>query len=289
MRLSSLKRWHWLLIAIVVGLAGGGVRQGTADEDRIDQYEHLITDPQRFEDAVTTQAYGHHLFEDITVYPYHLHNRRGDASVVHLVTGRYWDGEPTVQNGQTVAHFVSACFIASAPYQPRTSLVAERGNKPFPTVLDYLAVLHERSGVNYRYAWWWWAVTPIALWLIASIILIGGVWPTIINLITYGTFTRPAEEAGVSLKDVKSSPARPKPVTAEAIDPALLENFEDELESDLTAAPVVAAPTSSPAPPRPLSTAPLEPVAISDNAHSKEFGAKRDDFYPTELRTHPHK
>jgi len=291
MRVSSLKRWHWILVALVIGFACGGVRQGTADEDRIDQYERLFTDPQKFEDAITTEASGLRLFRNITVYPYHVPGAPAGRNVAYLATGQYWDGVPQIQkNGQSVAHYVSACFIASAPFQPRTALLGANRNATFDSVIDYLAVMHDKAGVQFHYAWWWWATTPLALWVMGSLIVVGGIWPTLFNLIVFGRLTRPAEEKGVSLKDVKGTTA-PTRAPGPEIDEEALAALDHELEESLahldsSDAPATA--TTASAAPRALNGDPLDPVAVAA-AESREFGAKRDDFYPTELRVHPHK
>jgi hypothetical protein len=63
-----------------------------------------------------------------------------------------------------------------------------------------------------------------------------------------------------------------------------LEAIEAELESQLDPTPAPApAGKSSPTPIRQLETSPLAPAATTADA-VREFGAKPDDYYPTERK-----
>jgi hypothetical protein len=280
MRVSALRRWHWILIALVVGLGGGSIRQATLDfEDQLDGYGKLIVSQRQFEEALVGQVEGIRQFKDITVYPYVIHSTNGTKRLVHIVTGHYWNGEPVMDHGQLKARFVPSCYLATMPYRPLNGGSAG-------TVLDYLDQMRKTANVQYRYAWWWWAVTPASLWVIGSLLLIGGVWPTVINLIAFGSLGRPKEEKGVSLLHVKAPP-RAQPVAA-SVDASHLANLEMELEERLagganaTDDPQPAAPV-----PKTLAGGPLEPVALPTAQDDREFGADKDDFYPTE-RHRPH-
>src|SRR5262249_34401132 len=127
-------------------------------------------------------------------YPMPSHKARD--SQVYLVTGQYWDGNSRAQDGELVPNVQSACYVAPSPFTPDPG---SNGTAAFPTVLDYLRSL-EPTGVSFRYAWWWPLTSPISLWLVGSLILIGGIWPTVINLVTFGPFTRPGEPKAASLK-----------------------------------------------------------------------------------------
>lgn len=277
MRVSALKRWHWILIALAVGLLGGSIRQSTVDfEDRLDSYGKLMTQRQ-FEEALVGKIEGLRQFKDITVYPYELRSHNGTRRLVHIVAGRYWDGEVKVVNGQGRAHFDPYCYLAAVPYHPLDG--GKQG-----TVLDYLNQLRKTSGVQYRYAWWGWATTPLMKWVFFSLVLIGGVWPTIINLLTFGRLTRPREEKGISLLHVKSPPAKPAPAPVAM---SHLAELEHELEEKLAGgAAEDEQPPEAPAP-KELSGGPLEPVTIPAVQDDREYGADKDDFYPTE-RHRPH-
>jgi hypothetical protein len=283
MRVSALRRWHWILIALVVGFGGGSIRQATLDfEDQLDHYGKLIVSQRQFEDALVGQVEGIRQFKDITVYPYVIHSSNGSKRLVHVVTGRYWNGEPVMDQGQLKARFVPSCYLATVPYRPLNG--GSTG-----TVLDFLDQMRKTANVQYHYAWWWWALTPMSLWVIGSLLLIGGVWPTVINLIAFGSLSRPKEEKGVSLLHVKAPPRAQS--MAPLVDASHLADLEKELEEKL-AGGAAAPDKSEPGAPGPktLAAEPLEPVALPTAQDDREFGADKDDFYPTERHRphHPH-
>jgi hypothetical protein len=115
------------------------------------------------------------------------------------------------------------------------------------------------------------------------------VWPTIINLIAFGSIWRPAEEAGISLKDVDAHANAPKK-TSSNIDAEVFGELEEKLQAGQIPSvgnDAVKTP-AAPAAPIALAESPVETMPQEHDIHAKEFAAKRDDFYPTELRTHPH-
>jgi hypothetical protein len=146
-------------------------------------------------------------------------------------------------------------------------------------VLDFLDSLGKTAGVQYRYAWWGWATTPLAKWVFFSLVLLGGVWPTIINLLTFGSLTRPREEKGVSLLHVKPPPPKPAP-TRVAV--GHLAELEHELEESLAGRSPDENTALEATAPKQLSAGPLESVTVPAAQDDREYGAEKDDFYPTE-------
>ena len=279
MRVSALRRWHWVVIALVIGLGGGWIRQATVDfEDQLDGYGKLITSQRQFEEALVGQVEGIRQFKDITVYPYQVRSSNGSKRLVHIVTGRYWNGQAVMEHGQLKARFVLSCYLATVPYRPL-------GARSAGTVLEFLQQLRNSDNVQYRYAWWWWAVTPMSIWLLGSLVLIGGVWPTVINVLAFGSLARPRDEKGVSLLHVKQPPPVQRSIPSFAS--SHLDELDKELENKLISAPETTEQAAQQGAPKALSAGPLEPVAGPAVADDREFGAEKDDFYPTE-RHRPH-
>lgn len=301
---SKLHRWHWVVIALLVGFGGGALRQNAYDfEDELDTYGTLIPSQRRFEEAIVTEVQGQRMFKNLVVYPYHLRDGHGDR-LVHIVTGWYWNGRPEVINGQPQARYTRGCYLAASPYRPLdptdgawTGQTVAVG--PSFTVLDYLKSLHASAGVQYRYAWWWWAVRPLSLWALGSVLLIGVLWPTFINLWTFGTFSRPRGEQSsqglpwrslLALRRVEPRPTAAVPAPAGHISlEASLDAIEQELAAG-AASPVDSpeVPAASAAKPAVLNTAPLEPAPAAAKADDKDFGTESDDYYPTELHAGHH-
>jgi hypothetical protein len=190
--------------------------------------------------------------------------------------------QPLAPPAPSPAHAGPVRSVAPAPFQSTGDRQTGRLPAAGATVTDYLNSL-KSQGVTYAYAWWADPRYAAAAWVGGSFLLIGVVWPTCVNLLAFGTLRRPREEKAESLWRVKAStPARAKqPIAATVPSPA----------RNIPHRPVA---TGNPAPPQPMTVSPapalvLEPVPAwpaADDPH-KEFGAGRDDFYPTELKA-PH-
>ena len=300
MRLERVKRWQWIVLSIVVGLALAYARR--VDHDELpSRLGEGVADRHWFESEVQRQvvlADGSALpaLSRLTVYPLSVHER-GGRRTVHVVSGMYLskldspgvapattpaNANPPPATGKLRPYF----FIAPVPYRP---LADERAGKPADTqatVRDYLDGLAGK-GVTYRYAWWADARYAAAAWVGGSVLLIGLLWPTAINLLVFGAFRRPPEEKGISLWNVKGAHA-PAPRQHAVLHPASADrNVEADrivAQTGPTSASASDLPRPQPlAPPVALASAPVEPCSVAEHAH-KEFGAKRDDFYPTELK-----
>jgi len=286
MHFAALLRWHWVVIGVIVGLAIGMVRSAANDGEihgvDVNGYGLILPDQQLFENALIQDYNGTRLFSDPVVYPHWTTDASGKSSIVYIVSGRYWDGHPQEKNGKMVAEWLPRCFVSQTPYKPKIGLTDASGKivSEFPTVNEFLTALHGRYGVSYRYAWW--AAHPVWTSLIFCVILIGGIWPTVINLLTWGKFTRPPEAKALSLWKVRkpdSATPAPKPVINYAggddLDEQLMSSAAGEGEAQETSGAAV----------RPLAAGPLESVAQTPQ-EEREFGAKEDDYYPTERRHH---
>jgi len=292
MGLAALHRVHWVLIALVLGVAFGLVFDTSHAElygVNVHGYGLLLPNQQEFENGLV-QEYEHiRLFSDPVVYPHWGVGPDGDKQREYVVAGRYWNGNAHMKDGKAVAEWVPRCVITKTPYKPQTQVVERNGQATaeFPSVLEFLDAMHRVYGVKYQYAWW--AAYPMLTWLTASLLVVGGIWPTVVNLLAFGSFTRPAEAPTLSfwtLWKVRSRPAvEKKPVlksfaaphdpNLDALVAASLAHAEDEADES---EPVAA-----------LSTEPVQAVPQAPK-DPKAFGAKRDDFYPTELRkpgSHP--
>jgi hypothetical protein len=299
MQLAALKRWHWVVIAIAVGLIVPAIRQAFDSDlsgDYVSGYGFLLTDQERFETALAEQYQGRRLFKDITVYPHWIDDGHPGKKLVHVVAGKYWSGREEMIDGKPQALWRPTCFLAQVPYRPMTDLgqfnraggpdfakqFAAAGTKP--TVLDFLNTMHAACGVTYSYAWW--DAHPMATWLGGSLLVIGIIWPTLVNLLAFGTLTRPPEAKALSLWGVK---APPKPQPQATVRPYARTGLDDELEAAMRGeTPTQEDPTAA-SPARPLSAGPLEPAVTLANGDSKEFGADKDDFYPTERHGPAHR
>lgn len=279
MQLSAVPRWQWIAVAIVAGALVGFVTDAANSQlfgINVQGYGMLLTDQQRFENALIQDYKGIRLFSNPVVYPHWTTDPRGKRKLVYIVSGQYWNGQQEIKNGQAVAEWVPRCIITQTPYQPRIA-VTDASNKTvaeFPSVVEFLDALHRNNSVSYSYAWW--GLHPVLNWVAGSVLVIGGVWPTLINLLAFGALTRPKEVKAVSLWNVR----RPKPPQAPKISYVSSPPEADEQASPPPPAPAEGEDTD-PTAVVPLGNAPLELVPEGPREH-RDYGADQDDFYPTE-------
>jgi hypothetical protein len=293
MRLERIQRWQWMVLSIVIGAALAYARRSDA-ESLLSRLGEGVADQRWLEQELLRKvplADGSSLpaFGRLTVYPMTV-REGGQRKPVHVVAGMYLtEGRhrpgphvpataPAIPTGKLRPYF----HIAPVPFQPLADRQAGRPAPAGATVTDYLDTL-KPQGVTYAYAWWADARYAAAAWVGGSFLLVGVVWPTCVNLLAFGTLRRPREAKGMSLWRVKTSAPKPQPAAPHGMTPA------DDVP-DRTVAPMdrPLVPTERP-PARPVPALVLEPVAAGPAAHDehKEFGAGRDDFYPTELKA-PH-
>jgi hypothetical protein len=228
------------------------------------------------------------------------------------VAGVYYNGRPS-QNPKTkqwekVWH--PYFFITPNPYKPtkqfaitgavptvkptlsdRLQKLAEKVGlktpEPPDSVLAYLNALKAQGRVSFTYEWWKTPRVSMTLWIAGCLLMIGGLWPTLINLLVYGTFGRPIEEK-VDLRKVRHGQAAKTSRGPTEEDLAQLKALEEKLEADLAASasssPLGSSDRPAPAPVKQLTAKELEVAAAAAGVESHEYAAKPDDFYPTEKR-----
>lgn len=279
MQLAAVPRWQWIAVAFIVGAIIGLVTDA-ADSQlygiNVQGYGMLLPDQQQFEDGLVQEYNGIRLFSNPVVYPHRTTGPRGEHKLVYIVSGQYWDGRQQTRDGKAVAEWVPRCVITQTPYRPRIGITdgGATAVAEFPSVREFLGALHRNYGVNYRYAWW--ALHPVLMWIVGCVLVIGGAWPTLINLLAYGSLTRPREVKPVSLWNVRRPKTAAKPEISYAPPPG---DLDDEIAPP-PSEPVEAAQTSS-AEIRSLDSAPLELVPDGPK-EQRAYGADQGDFYPTE-------
>jgi hypothetical protein len=296
MRIERVKRWQWVLLSVAVGAALGWAWRG--DGADLARYGEILNDPEAFERGLFERRGGERRFTDVRVHRQTLDDGAGSRGTFHVVTGNYSDGRPDPHDG--TYRWRPRFFVATIPYHVR-SLPYDLGDgseddagklRTFedlksPTVVDYLKLLGETDGLRYTHAWW--RTYPMATCVAGSVLLIGVLWPTVINLLVFGSFVRPREEEGIDLSILDRLEPPPAPPAAPVVD---LTDHLRELEAELAArlagggdvpAPDSTAPSRAPAA---VTAAPLEPAPAAEHAEH-HYGARADDFYPTEAHA-PH-
>jgi hypothetical protein len=217
MHVQDLKRWHWAVIAVVVGLALSYVWSS------VEWDENLPTIGQRdFEMGLVTKFPAEKHLDNVVVMP--------------PEEGKYKIVAEQVRNTKTagVIDLRPVAYMADTPYKAGQW---QNQADEFPNVREYLKKLKENNpDVSYKYAWYreTWAI--YTLWLGASILLIGGVWPSVVSLMVGAGLGITPEEKGPEYDlDRFKSEAEKKAAAPTAVDMQHLHELEDELEKKLAA------------------------------------------------------
>ena len=278
-----MSRLTYIALGLFAGLIVGGVRTASINfANELAGFDGQRIGQRDFERAVVTILHNRPAFTQLTVYPYHLNGASSaDATRVHVVTGLYCDGQPRDDgSGRRALDWKPAYFVASAPFRtvgPGAGVASPvHAGVPFDDVRAFLAAAGPAHNVAVRYASWWWLTRPIVVWPTAGFVVVGLIWPTVVNLLTYGTFSRPRIPRGIALTAAPSkashTPAPPAPATAA--------DFARELDTAVSAPPAPT-PAATPSTPRPLTSTPLNATKVSATPQ-KEFRSKKEDYYPTE-------
>ena len=243
MRIEDLKRWHWIVIGLVVGLvlayasvwAGKNAPPRARDSIGAWEFQENLHGP--------TVA-GNPRVRDITYY------RRGNAYVVNLEVLKNRDDTTWVYQPREL-------YTRTTPFQPVIPpegvppgfFFRRTGNRPLKpptpkyTIADYLQdVAKHNPKVTPRHAWWKESKATMAWWTLGGVVLIGGVWPTVVNLLIGAGFgRRKKEEPEYDLDRFKSEPEAAKGASGpsaedEAKVRSHLEELEQEVEANLSGA-----------------------------------------------------
>jgi hypothetical protein len=265
MDVENLKRWHWILLGSVVGLLATGarlamLRQGSGRGDR-------TTSLYKFMDRVVRPPGPDGLppVRNIVVYPeIRLPGANNERS--SLVTCEILErasGKPVYKK--------YACYT---PAGAATSSGPSVNGFAVREFLD--ATQQTYRHIHYRTAWWATPPMIIAIWGGGSLVLVGGVWPLMLSVLSRNGFGR------------KTNP--PCSARTDGGDAAIGVGLDDGdgdkwdcLESPLTAQPSsVACLESEPKDPDPLAVRPPETAPLPASPAEREHHY-RGQYYPVDM------
>jgi hypothetical protein len=278
MGIENLKRWHWILIGLFVGLVVAYVNLGLEPTyPRTMGQQEFERDLDRTQDVNGTE---YRVIRDITVHPQvdGVYNKPVQVLTFQKFTFVPKDG---------VWKYFPYAFRAELPYRPTND------NTSLNTVSAFLSDLGKQDPtIKYKYAWWEERNWSIALWTLGSVIVIGGIWPFVIQLLIGAGLAKPPkpkeeydlERFGKGKQDAKAA-GRPKEMTVAEQD--RLRRMNEEMERDLapsgarvTAGGVV---TETQAQITKLTGGPLEDKTAEQEEIEKEY---KGEFYPVVKATH---
>ena len=264
MNIESLKRWHWVAIGLIVGLALAAAKLlGRADEA---VGGDGFIDQAQFERGLRMPpVMGKAQVSSIVVHP------RG---AVDIVTLRLLDME-SLQYRQVK-------FAAPRSYQPLGTSVAGGSGRE---VIDYLAELSAGNrSITARYAWWDKREWIVTLYMFAGAVTVGGIWPTLLRLLVGAGLGR--KEPDYDLDRFHRGPEPAKQQGLSESDEQRLRELEAEMMAGLRSAdtPQSKDATAPPAPIAALSQEQLAPTPVAQADGPREYSG---EYYPVEKHA-PH-
>ena len=288
MGIEDFKRWHWIAIGLVIGTIlwyahiydiTSGQRRGPDESEsarRGISPAEFIYDLQR-----PKTPKGNPWITKLTIYPpVEVKGQDGKVSSKSYATMLKLD-----VTGNTTGKYNPYQLIADVPFKMAGSAPAPRADF---TIRDYIDQLRKNhSEITYRYAWWNLPTAAAAIWGGGAVLLIGGIWPTLVSLmIGAGLGRKKDQESEYDLDRFKggteaAAKSASKAPTAE--DHRKLRELQEKLEKNLAAGAAAADQPSNAAPAqaaavRKLEGGPLELATASKEP--EEAHEYKGEYYP---------
>lgn len=295
MGIENSKRWHWIVVALVVGPAlafmngqaepGAGLRSMSGAE-----FEREV--------ALKEVPGDNPNLKNVVVHPAQIGAYDKPVFVVTMDRAVF-DKKEKGWRYQPYALQAEVPYVSSDGAGRRGGpAAASSASSPDRTILDALKDLSAKTPtIKYKYAWWEEPKWSYGLWSAGSLAAIGGIWPTVLALMLGAGLGPKPKEPEYDLDRFKSSEgetesaaANPAPKTMSDDDRQRLHTQLEKLEQNIGSAAVmtdVPAPSQAqgaagaaggPAPIRQLNGGPVEMQAPLDKEdEDKEY---KGEFYP---------
>ena len=264
MSIDDFKWWHWIAISVVLGLTVGYLQTVVGFNPL--RAERRALDQRVFENELHKKVQGKPTLKDIRLYP--------DGPLLLLKFQRLAPSS----DGLTFV-YGEWQMTPPVPYRPRTDEPHDRG--PTYTVMNYLAdTARKDPSISYRYAWWATKPMTVLLWTAGSMVMIGGIWPVVVNLLIGAGFGRRATaEVDYDLSRFQSEkdlipatvPNDDDVSKLRELEEEMLKNLQKNAEVPLVVAAVPVAPIKA------LDSNPLPAMATPTAEDDREFTGQ---FYP---------
>lgn len=242
MSLVNLRRWHWIVIGLLLGLAFGGLRiylndrivESLNDFDTLGRadFEQLLFSKdyagQRFiQNIRVTQFSDGRFLVTCTVPKYTLNDLWVQADLRDLsFKAQDWRDVRVIL---PAGHFTPVMTLP----QPGTDRFAKYNNRPqaqkriretLPafdkakaaiaknpkaTIVDYLtAIQADDHSLTFTVRLWQEARKVMIYWVVGTLVVVGGIWPFVIDVLILAGLAPPRpprEEKGVNLRKVKAT------------------------------------------------------------------------------------
>ena len=281
MEIENLKRWHWVAAAVVVGLALSYVWASVEpDRGRRGSAEDLFRNA-RLKDPKS----GRPIVGSVVVHP----PQEGAHGMVNIVTYTKLMHDAKRKTNVSADYW----FVADIPFVPPGQ--RPTGVAPNFTIADQLAELKKQQPqLAVSKGWWTTKPATYAIWTLGSVVVIGGLWPTLLNVII-GAGYGPPRKAKVDPEadylarfkgDGKPEAARAAKPAVSAAEHERLRAMTDQLETKLGGFGNVgpqahpAGEAKSDAAVRKLDGGPLELTPVAQNANDDDEIEIKGEYYP---------
>jgi len=276
MNLLSLKWWHWIAIGLVIGLILGSVQclWGPAYEDSTAR----TLSQSLFEDAILGKSdeWSQLAIKDLMVHPPDKHGNQ-------WVTGRFVEDRHVVH---PPAHYLrlegAFKYPAQLPYRPKQPTTISG----YARVEDFLDAARKQGyAIDYRRAWYEQPWATIGIWATGCLVIIGGVWPLALVLLTGQPLGSTSTATTVAL-DKRRSADQEQEAIAEAGRKqrdelqAVVEQIQERVAQGISSPAAVA---DQPKPEQPIGalSGETEQAPVADaQSPDKDYAG---EFYPTEV------
>lgn len=271
MSLERISRWVWAAAGAAVSLGIGLLRLAGSAGD-FARYGECLASQKRFEAALVSEAGGRKALDGLVVFPERVQSFDGTSRPVHVVAG---DGV-----GATGAAGLSERSPAAGVLRRGRSVLAGLGDS-HPHRRRVGALVPRQPQATAR---------DLSLRVVAraalvrqpldggGLVIVGGVWPSVISLLVYGTVLRPREQPGIDLRNVRPSqpPAAPPPPAGLDLSRYKADEARTPAAGESGGGPPAAPPTI---PVRPLARAADETNTCQATEPAAQFDRDPDDFY----------
>lgn len=301
MGIEQLKRWHWIVIGLLAGLALGyvwssadPVTEGRNYNQR--DFERDLT--RRLPDGSGP------MIRHVVLRPIVTDYQGKQVQQVTLDVARMGS-----QSGKI--YWEARQMLATIPYEPMRfgGMMPDpqqaSGGKPF-TVGDFLAEMNKNNDmpVKFRYGWESERPVAIAIWTVGAVVVVGGLWPTFLGLLVgAGMARKPEKKEEYDLDrfgktSVPEAPRyQPKPEVSEE-ERDRLNDMNRKLEEQLKGAGVLTDGSAEDEDPegkilapavRKLDGGPLETTPAAKKQDEDDEVEVKGEFYPVLIHHHKHK
>lgn len=277
MQLDQLKRWQWALIGIVVGLVIAYVRTGVEPDDSVT----MTLSFREFANEVGANDLpgGRLRIEDIVLHPPSDPNDSAYHKAVQIVTFKRAVYDEKLKGWV----YKPAAVKVELPFKPPRNMGSDEYGGSFEKFLE--AEKSENGAIQYHYAWWEEPRMQYLIWGVGCLVVIGGIWPTIINvLVGAGLGPQRKKEdydlerfGGKGEEAARPSGRRAMSAAEESQLASLNANLESELAPSGASRNGGAAAAGNEQPVRKLESKPLEIAQIEKEKEDKEY---KGEFYP---------